>query len=133
MTDTSPWWDRLLGRSKDEPVSRPTVGGGEVRELAVRVATVGLCFDYERDLAFESAVLSDAGLEHILGVLQRHELRATFNCAAKLCEDVRSQIQMIADAGHELAVYGYAGESWAEMTPDVMKQMAYRCRNAFAR
>lgn len=127
-----PWWGRIFGKP-DEPAHPSSSATDPAVQLPVRGATLGLCFDYERDLAFDSAVLADAGLERILATLQRHRLRATFNCAARLCEDVPHQIRMIAEAGHELAVFGYAGESWAELSQDMIKQLAYRCRNAFAK
>lgn len=108
-------------------------GGGHFQDLPVTGATVGLCFDYERDLTFDSAELSDNGVEHILSVLKKLKLRATFNCAAKLCEEVAHQIRTIADAGHELAVYGYAGESWAHLDAAAIKQLVYKCRAAFSK
>lgn len=108
--------------------------GAHFGELAVAGATVGLCFDYERDLLMDSSPeLSDFGIEHILGVLKKHKLRATFNCAAKLCEEMTHQIRRIADHGHELAVYGYAGESWTDLDAAAMKQLLYKCRAAFSR
>jgi len=132
------WWGRLLGRSsptetEDAAPDGDAGGAAAAQELPVSGAVVGLCFDYERDLAFDSAELSDNGLEHILTVLRRHKLRATFNCAAKLCEEVAHQIRTIADAGHEIACLGYAGESWADVEPGLAKELVFKCRNAFAK
>lgn len=108
--------------------------GDHFGELPVAGATVGLCFDYERDLRMDSSPeLSDFGVEHILAVLKKRKVRATFNCAAKLCEEMSHQIRRIADAGHEIAVYGYAGESWADLDAAAIKQLLYKCRDAFSR
>ncbi|MFQ5410847.1 MAG: polysaccharide deacetylase family protein [Phycisphaerae bacterium] len=107
---------------------------GAKRELLpIDRPTVGLCFDYERGIAYDSQYLSDIGLDLILKALKQHSLRATFNCPAKLCETSPDQLSMIADAGHEIAVLGYADETPADLTPDAIKQLVYTCRNAYAR
>jgi len=137
LSETSPsWWSRIFRKPETTApaakVSHAT--GAHFGELPVAGATVGLCFDYERDLLMDSpAELSDFGIEHILAALKRRKLRATFNCAAKLCEEMTHQIHRIADAGHELAVYGYAGESWADLDAAAIKQLLYKCRAAFSR
>jgi len=134
----SSWWSRIFGRSPTEAQAEkhPHATGEHFGELPVAGATVGLCFDYERDLNMEkssSPELSDFGIEHILAALKKRKVRATFNCAAKLCEEMTHQIHRIADAGHELAVYGYAGESWADLDAATIKQLLYKCRAAFSR
>lgn len=101
--------------------------------LAVSQATVGLCFNYERGLRFESEFLTDQGAEYILKTLKRHNLRATFFCPAKLCETAPDHLAQLARAGHELAVLGYCDESPRELTDDAVKQLVYACRNAFAK
>ena len=136
MSDAKPsWFSRIFSRGKSDAPEEtsPKSHGSAHPELPVAGATVGLCFDCERDLCFDSAELSDTGLAHILSVLKKRKLRATFNCAAKLCEEVGHQIRTIADAGHELAVYGYAGESWANLDPAAIKALVYRCRSAFSK
>ncbi len=114
---------RLLGKKRRPRAARETLAHSE--------PLVGLCFDYERGLAYDSLSLSDAGLEHILKVLRSHGLRATFNCPAKLCETAVEQLEMIAEAGHELGVLGYADESPRDLTDDAIRQLVYTCRNAF--
>lgn len=137
MSETSPsWWSRIFRKSETAaPAAKVSHATGEhFGELPVAGATVGLCFDYERDLNMDSSPeLSDFGIEHILEVLKQRKVRATFNCAAKLCEEMTHQIRRIADHGHELAVYGYAGESWAELDAAAIKQLLYKCRAAFSR
>lgn len=118
---------RRLFRRARQPVET------DRKELPVSEPTVGLCFDYERGLAYDSASLSDAGLQRVMDVLRGHGLRATFNCPAKLCETAPEQLEMIAKAGHELGVLGYSDESPADLTDDALKQLVYTCRNAFSR
>lgn len=129
MTEDGPsWWKRVLPKGEigsDSP--------GQHLALPVDAPTVGLCFDYVRDLRFESAYLSDAGLQHILTVLARHELRATFNCAAKLCELVPDQIHMLVEGGHEVAALGYESEVIRDLDDDQLKGLLYKCREAFAK
>jgi len=118
----------FLGRlfRKNKEAARPVR-----EELPISHPTVGLCFDYERGLAYDSPSLSDLGLRDILKVLDRHKLRATFNCPAKLCETAADQLEMIKEAGHELGVLGYADESPRDLTDDALKQLVFTCRNAF--
>ena len=103
------------------------------QELSISEPTVGLCFNYERGLNYDSEYLADVGLEDVMKVLQRHKLRATFHCPAKLCETSPKQIEMILQAGHEVAALGYANEMLTELTPEALKQLAFTCRNAFLR
>lgn len=128
MSDESPGlWKRLFRKSKD---STSLVAG---QEVPVPCPTLGLCFNYQRGVTFDSVYLSDIGLDDILKTLQRHDLKATFNCPAKLCELAPAKVKMIADAGHEIAALGYAEESYRELDDDAVKQMIYTCRNAFAK
>jgi peptidoglycan/xylan/chitin deacetylase (PgdA/CDA1 family) len=115
----------LFGRKKQAAVA--AVG----QEVPVSQPTVGLCFNFERGVAYDSEYLSDIGLEHVLKTLQRHNLRATFNCPAKLCEISLDRVKAIANAGHEIAVLGYADESPRELTDDGIKQLVFTCRNIF--
>jgi len=93
---------------------------------------IGLCFDFERDIGFESKYLADTGLDYILQALGKHGLRATFSCPAKLCELVPDQIARIAQGGHELAALGYADESPQTLSDETLGQMIYSCIQAFA-
>ena len=118
-------WGRLFGRKK----ATAELAAGQ--EVPVPQATVGLCFNYERGVAYDSEYLSEIGLEHVMKTLQRHKLRATFNCPAKLCEIAPDRVKMIAAAGHEIAILGYADESPKELTDDGIKQLVFTCRNIF--
>lgn len=107
-------------------------GGSAGREAPVATAFIGLCFDYERDIGFESKYLADTGLDCILDVLEKRRLRATFSCPAKLCELAPDQIGRIAQAGHELVAMGYGDESPKSISDDALGQMVYSCVQAFA-
>lgn len=103
------------------------------QELPVTQPTLGLCFDYERGLNYDSEYLSDIGLDEVMKVLQRYQLRATINCPARLCESAPQRIEAIVQAGHEIVMLGYANESLLELNSDALKQLVFSCRNAFHR
>lgn len=129
MKDDGPhWWRRILGTGESSADA-----SGRALQLPMDVPTVGLCFDYIRDLRFDSAYHSDEGLRHIMTVLARHGLRATFNCAAKLCELAADQIHMLVEGGHEVAALGYEAEVICDLDDDQLKGMLYNCREAFAK
>ncbi len=121
--DRSGFLGRLLGKTKQSTAA-------EREELPIPQPTIGLCFDYERGVACDSAYLSDIGLERILEVLRGYGLRATFHCPAKLCTAAPDRLKMIAEAGHELGVLGYADESPRDLSDDALRQMVLACRTA---
>ncbi len=127
--ESSHWWQRFR---RQKPPGAASAFSGDHGELPVARPTLGLCFEYARDARFESPSLSDCGLERVLAVLYRFRVRATFNCAGKLCETVPDQIHMIAEHGHEIGAYGYADEVVREQSDDDLKATLYRCRAAFA-
>ncbi len=120
--------DKSRDRSRDSGRDKPAV-----EELTVSQATVGLCFDFERGISFINEFLSDAGLKHILTILKRHGLHATFNCPAKLCETVPDYLTGLVERGHEICILGHAGETPKELTDDAIKQLLFSCRTAFAK
>lgn len=106
---------------------------GEPLELPVDRPTIGLCFNFERGLLFESEYLFDVGLQHILQTLKEYKLRATFNCPAKLCDIGPDHLKTIANAGHEIAVLGFNDESPKDLTDEAIRQLVFSCRTAFTR
>ncbi|HPF37856.1 MAG TPA: polysaccharide deacetylase family protein [Phycisphaerae bacterium] len=137
-------FDRFFGKKKQPPsaaeggarpreaapsdASTPEAGGNE---LTVAGTTIGLCFNFMRGLAFDSESLSDEGLREVLDTLGQYRLRATFFCAAKLCETAPEVIRRIADAGHELGALGYADEVASKLDDAALTQLAMSCRAAF--
>lgn len=120
----------LFDKFKKKPQAAVT---GESLELPVDRPTIGLCFNFERGLLYESEYLFDVAMQHIFKTLKQHNLRATFNCPAKLCDIAPDQLKMIADAGHEIAVLGFADESPKELTDEAVRQLVFSCRNAFTK
>jgi peptidoglycan/xylan/chitin deacetylase (PgdA/CDA1 family) len=128
LTEHGSGFLRKLLKSGAEQASEPTAR----HELHVAEPTIGLCFDYERGFSYSSEYLSDAGLETIMKTLQKHKLRATFHCPAKLCETAAAKIEGIVQAGHEVAALGYTDELPPTLTTDALKQMLFATRGAFA-
>lgn len=126
-------WGKLFGKRAAQTESPDPAASTHQHEVPVESPTVGLCFDYERDVNFDSAYLSDEGLKQLFDLLKRRKLRATFMCAAKLCEQVPEQIRAMAEAGHEVGALAYAHEYPREMPVEALKQLVFRCRNAFAK
>lgn len=102
-------------------------------ELPIDRPTIGLCFNFERGLLYESEYLFDVGMQTIFKTLKDLKVRATFNCPAKLCDVAPDHLAMIADAGHEIAVLGFADESPKSLTDEAVRQLVFACRSAFTK
>lgn len=55
------------------------------------------------------------GLDNLLGVLDRHGLRATFATPAVIADIHAPRIQALAEAGHEIAAHGFRHEDVATL------------------
>lgn len=121
---------RLLDKFRGKAQSVPSPSGVE---QTVDRPTIGLCFNFQRGLIYESEYLFDVGMQTILKTLHEYRLRATFHCPAKLCDVGPDHLAKIAEAGHEIAVLGFADEKPSELTEDALKQLVFSCRSAFAR
>lgn len=119
--------NRLFGKLKkrEEQPSR--------EELPVDRPTIGLCFNSPYGIDYSSKYLADEGLKCILKSLKAYRCRATFLCPAKLCDTDPDHVTRLADAGHEVAVLGFADESPKDLTDDALKQLVFSCRSAFTR
>ncbi len=69
----------------------------------------GLAISWEEQLR-----VSREGSGHILNVLARHGVRATFFCTARFAEAVPDVLRAICDGGHEVASHGYAHSAFEE-------------------
>lgn len=119
--------NRLFGklRKREEQPGR--------EELPVDRPTIGLCFSSPYGIDYSSKYLADEGLKCILKSLKAHQCRATFHCPAKLCDTDPDHVTRLADAGHEIAVLGFADESPRDLTDDALKQLVFSCRSAFVK
>jgi peptidoglycan/xylan/chitin deacetylase (PgdA/CDA1 family) len=59
---------------------------------------------------------------HILDVLKKYNMKATFNIKATQIHSFRTVVQRIADEGHQIASHTYS-HSWLTRSPDVAKDM----------
>jgi len=119
---------RLFGKgSKPEDQTGSSAGGPTQR------AVIGLCFNFQRGLIYESEYFFDVGMKAIFDTLKELRLRATFHCPAKLCEIAPDHLAAIAEAGHEIAILGFSDESPSELTDEAIRQLVFSCRSAFAR
>ena len=69
----------------------------------------GLAISWEEQLR-----VSREGSGHILNVLARHGVRATFFCTARFAEAAPDVLRAICDGGHEVASHGYAHSTFEE-------------------
>ena len=69
----------------------------------------GLAISWEEQLR-----VSREGSGHILNVLARHGVRATFFCTARFAEAAPDVLRAICDGGHEVASHGYAHSAFEE-------------------
>ena len=72
----------------------------------------------ERDLRTDRAIFGlNEGLDRLLAILDRFNLRATFPLPAVMTSVYGNRINEILAAGHEIAVHGYQHEDVAELSP----------------
>lgn len=128
--------DKLRGKDAPAEPSAPPAEAASSTELKAAPAGragIGLCFNFQRGLLYESEYLFDVGMKQIFKTLKDLQLRATFHCPAKLCEVAPDQLAILRDEGHEIAMLGFEDEEVKELTDDAVKQLVYSCRAAFAR
>lgn len=106
-----------------------------------KVAAAALTFDVDAESALLSADAQSAarmtvmshqaygpltGVPRILGLLQRHHLRATFFVPGYTAERYPSVVERIVDAGHEIGHHSYLHESTIGMDRDTEARMIDR-------
>ncbi len=66
----------------------------------------------------EAYFAANSGLDHILAVLRRHGLKATFAVPAVIAEIYPARIGTLSDAGHEVAAGGFRHEDVSGLSRD---------------
>lgn len=65
-------------------------------------------FEYGKDISFDEQIrISTTGTAHILDLLRKHQVKATFFSTVVFAENAPIIIRRIIDEGHELASHGY--------------------------
>lgn len=66
------------------------------------------------------------GVPRILGILERHQVRATFFVPGFTADRYPEIVRAIAESGHEIAHHGYLHESVSSLTPEQEEQVLVR-------
>lgn len=61
-------------------------------------------------------------LERFLRLLAKHDVRATFFSLGKVCEKFPILLEMVAEAGHEIASHGYGHELLYDISPERFRE-----------
>jgi peptidoglycan/xylan/chitin deacetylase (PgdA/CDA1 family) len=70
------------------------------------------------------------GLQRVLYALARHDVRATFFIPGRVAELYPDEVRAIRDAGHEIGLRGYQGESLGQMPEAAQAQCLTRALDA---
>ncbi len=95
--------------------------------------------DYFHVAALSSAVSRDSwsmresrvaeNIERLLGILETHNVRATFFVLGWLAERVPALVRRIADAGHEIACHGFSHRLVYTQTPAEFREETIRAKH----
>lgn len=70
-------------------------------------------FEYKKDISFHDQIgISVQGTNHILDLLEKHQIKATFFSTVIFAQNAPEVIRRILDSGHELASHGYFHSSF---------------------
>ena len=76
--------------------------------LSFDIEEFDMPLEYGKDISFEDQIaISMAGTNHILDILDKHEIIATFFSTVIFANNAPKIIQRIINSGHELASHGY--------------------------
>jgi len=76
--------------------------------LSFDIEEFDMPFEYERTISFQDQIaISSEGTLHILGLLKKHQLKATFFSTVTFAQNAPDLIKRILEEGHELASHGY--------------------------
>ena len=81
--------------------------------LSFDIEEFDMPFEYKKDISFEEQInISIAGTKHILDILEKHEVKATFFSTVIFARNAPEIIRRIVKGGHELASHGYYHSSF---------------------
>jgi peptidoglycan/xylan/chitin deacetylase (PgdA/CDA1 family) len=81
--------------------------------LSFDIEEFDMPFEYGKDISFEDQMaISIAGSHHILDILDKHEVKATFFSTVIFAQNAPEVIRRIINSGHELASHGYYHSSF---------------------
>ena len=76
--------------------------------LSFDIEEFDMAFEYGKSISFEDQIsISVTGTTHILNLLAKHQIRATFFCTVTFAQQAPEIINRITNEGHELASHGY--------------------------
>jgi peptidoglycan/xylan/chitin deacetylase (PgdA/CDA1 family) len=83
--------------------------------LSFDVEEFDMAFEYGKSISFEDQIsISVTGTTHILDLLAKHQMKATFFCTVTFALQAPEIIRRITDEGHELASHGYYHSNFKE-------------------
>lgn len=81
--------------------------------LSFDIEEFDMPFEYKKDISFHDQIgISVQGTNHILDLLEKHQIKATFFSTVIFAQNAPEVIRRIIDSGHELASHGYFHSSF---------------------
>lgn len=81
--------------------------------LSFDIEEFDMPLEYGKDISFEDQIaISISGTNHILDILDKHEIKATFFSTVIFAQNAPEIIRRIIKSGHELASHGYYHSSF---------------------
>ena len=76
--------------------------------LSFDIEEFDMPFEYNREISFKDQIsISEQGTNHILDILDKHQIKATFFSTVVFAQNAPKVIRRILESGHELASHGY--------------------------
>lgn len=76
--------------------------------LSFDIEEFDMPFEYKREISFQDQItISEQGTNHILDLLDKHQIKATFFSTVVFAQNAPGVISRIIKNGHELASHGY--------------------------
>ena len=76
--------------------------------LSFDIEEFDMPFEYHKSISFDDQIsISTTGTHHILDILEKHQIKATFFSTVVFAQNAKEVIDRIIKNGHELASHGY--------------------------